>query len=142
MTGLDCNILVQLALADHPAHTATVAVVQTETQRGEPLVFPSLVVTEFLHVVTDARRFDPPLTMIEALDWMEELLANPAFKLLEPTPESLRQTFRWMRQFNLGRKRILDTHLAAVLHTAGVRRLLTSNPSDFMVFGVLETVVP
>ena len=49
---------------------------------------------------------------------------------------------RWMRQFNLGRKRILDTYLAAVLHTAGVRRLLTSNPTDFAVFGALETVVP
>ena len=67
MTGLDCNILVQLALADHPANAATVVAVQAESLRGEPLVFPSLVVTEFLHVVTDARRFDPPLTMIEAL---------------------------------------------------------------------------
>lgn len=142
MTGLDCNILVQLALADHPAHAAAVVAVQNEVQRGDALVFPSLVVTEFLHVVTDARRFDPPLTMIEALDWMEEILANPSFKLLEPTPESLRQTFRWMRQFSLGRKRILDTHLAAVLHTAGARRLITSNPGDFTVFGVLEMVVP
>ena len=103
MTGLDCNILVQLALADHPAHAATVVAVQNEVQRDDALVFPSLVVTEFLHVVTDARRFDPPLTMIEALDWMEEILANPAFKLLELCPESLRQTFRWMRQFSLGR---------------------------------------
>ena len=52
------------------------------------------------------------------------------------------QTIRWMRQFNLGRKRILDTHLAAILYTSGVRRLLTSNPSDFKVFTVLETVTP
>lgn len=142
MTGVDCNILVQLALADHPANAVTVVAVQAEMQRAGLLVFPSLVATEFLHVVTDARRFDPPLTMIEALDWMDEILTTPSFKLLEPSPESLRQTFRWMRQFNLGRKRILDTHLAAVLYTAGVRRLLTSNPGDFTVFGVLETVVP
>ena len=33
-------------------------------------------------------------------------------------------------------------HLAAVLHTAGVRRLLTSNPGDFAAFGVLEAVTP
>ena len=142
MTGLDCNILVQLALADHPANAATLTAVQAETQRGHPLVFPSLVLTEFLHVVTDAKRFAPPLTMSEALDWIEELLTNASFQQLEPTPESLRQTLRWMRQFNLGRKRILDTHLAAVLHTAGVRRLLTSNPADFTVFGVLETITP
>ena len=142
MTGLDCNVLVQLALADHPANAATVAAVQAETQRAGSLVLPPLVVTEFLHVVTDDRRFSPPLTMIEALNWIEEFLANPSVSLLQPTQESLGQTLRWMREFNLGRKRILDTHLAAVLHTAGARRLLTSNPGDFAVFGVLETITP
>ena len=101
-----------------------------------------MIATEFLHVVTDERRFAPPLTMPEALDWIQEFLANPSVSLLEPTQASTNQTLRWMRQFNLGRKRILDTHLAAILHTSGVRRLLTSNPADFAVFGVLETVTP
>ena len=142
MTGLDSNILVQLALQDHPANVATIAAVQAETQRGHRLVFPSLVVDEFLHVITDARRFSPPLTMLEALDWVENFAANPAVGLLEPTPETLRQTLRWLREFNLGRKRILDTQLAAVLHTGGVRRLLTSNPADFTVFGVFEIITP
>ena len=142
MTGLDCNILVQLALADHPANATTVASVQAEVKSGSRPVFPSLVINEFLHVITDARRFSPPLTMAEALDWVDNFLANPAVGLLEPTPESLRQTLRWLRHFNLGRKRILDTHLAAVLHTTGVRRLLTSNPGDFTVFGVFEIVTP
>ena len=142
MTGLDCNILVQLALADHPSNASTTAAVQAEVQRGNRLVFPPLVVTEFLHVVTDERRFAPPLTMSEAIDWLEEFLANPSVTLLEPAPQSLHQTLRWMRQFNLGRKRILDTYLAAVLHTAGVRRLLTANPADFTVFGILQIVAP
>jgi hypothetical protein len=47
-----------------------------------------------------------------------------------------------MRRFNLGRKRILDTHLAAVLHTHGVRKLMTSNPADFAVFQVFDLVTP
>jgi hypothetical protein len=80
--------------------------------------------------------------MAEALDWIDELLKNPAVGLLEPTPASTDQALRWMRQFNLGRKRILDTQFAAVLYVGGVRRLLTSNPADFQVFGVLEAVTP
>jgi hypothetical protein len=36
----------------------------------------------------------------------------------------------------------VDTQLAAVLHVGGVRRLPTSNPGDFAVFGVLEMVMP
>jgi predicted nucleic acid-binding protein len=142
MIGLDCNILVQLAFADHPENAKTLAAVQIETNKGERLVFPSLVVAEFLHVATDDRRFAPPLTMTEALDWIDEFLKNPAVGLLEPTTASMDQTLRWMRQYNLGRKRILDTQLAAILHAGGVHRLLTSNPADFKVFGVLETVTP
>ena len=139
---MDCNILVQIAIADHPANGRTLAAVQAEIQQGKRLVFPSLIVTEFLHVVTDERRFAPPLTMPEAVDWIDEFLTNPAVALLEPTQASMNQTLRWMREFNLGRKRILDTHLAAILHTNGVRRLLTSNPSDFTVFNVFETSTP
>ena len=142
MTGLDSNILIQLALQDHPANKATIAAVEKELQTGSRLIIPSFVADEFLHVITDERRFSPPLTMIEAMAWLEKFLANPVVGLLEPTYESRLQMLRWMRQFNLGRKRILDTHLAAVLHTSGVRRLLTSNPKDFAVFGVIEIIIP
>jgi predicted nucleic acid-binding protein len=142
MIGLDCNILVQLAFADHPAHAKTVATVQNETQAGVKLVFPSLVINEFLHVSTDDKRFAPPLSMSDALGWVDELLMNPAVGLLEPNQATVRQTISWMRQFNLGRKRILDTHLAAILHTNGVDQLLTSNPADFAFFGVLKIVTP
>jgi predicted nucleic acid-binding protein len=142
MIGLDCNILIQLAFADHPANAKTVAFVKAETASGTKLVFPMLVVNEFLHVATDVRRFAPPLTMIEALNWMEEFLKNPMVSLLESNKASADQTLVWMREFNLGRKRVLDTHLAAVLHTAGVRRLLTSNPADFAIFTDLKIVTP
>lgn len=142
MTGLDCNILVQLALADHPANAVTLTAVQAEATQGNKLVFPPLVVAEFLHVSTDARRFAPPLTMTEALDWIEDFMNNPMVGLVFPNAASLDQTLKWMRQLNLGRKRILDTQLAAILNTNGVRRLLTANPADFTVFNVLEVVTP
>jgi hypothetical protein len=54
----------------------------------------------------------------------------------------VRLCLRWLRERHLGRKRILDTQLAATLHRHGVRRLLASNPDDFRVFGVFELVVP
>ncbi len=142
MIGLDCNILVQLAFADHPANAKTLSIVQTETARGTKLVLPALVVTEFLHVATDARRFAPPLSMTEALNWIQDFLENPMVSLLELSRASIEQTFLWLRHFGLGRKRILDTHLAAVLYTGGVRRLLTSNSADFAIFTDLQTIIP
>jgi hypothetical protein len=80
--------------------------------------------------------------MAEAMDWIEEFLKNPAVGLLEPSQASMDQMLLWMRQFKLGRKGVLDTQLAATLHSNGVRRLLTSNPTDFAVFTVMETVIP
>ncbi|MBL8304604.1 MAG: hypothetical protein JNM26_17780 [Ideonella sp.] len=47
----------------------------------------------------------------------------------------------WMRRHQLGRKRILDPQLAAVLWSAGVRTVLTLNPADFQVFG-FQLLVP
>jgi len=73
---------------------------------------------------------------------MEELLTDPRIHLLQPTPASTHLTMEWIKRFALGRKRILDTHLAAVLHTAGINRLLTSDPGDFAVFGVFEIITP
>lgn len=72
------------------------------------------------------------------MSWIEEFLHNPAVGWLHPTPASMDQTPRWMRQFCLGRKRILDTQLAAVLHGNGAYRLFTTNPKDFAVFGGLQ----
>ena len=142
MTGLDSNILVQLAVAEHPRNGATTALFQAEVQRGETFALPSLVATEFLHIVTDGRRFNPPMTQTVALDWIEGFLTLPEVKTVEANEASLRLTLQWMRQFQLGRKRILDTHLAAILYTHGITRLLTSNPGDFSIFQVLETVTP
>jgi predicted nucleic acid-binding protein len=142
MTGIDCNILVQLAIGDHPANGKTVAAVKAETQGGEKLVFPPLVGTEFLHVVTDPRRFEPPLAMDEATDWLKDFLGNSSVSLIHPTDSSMTLTLEWMRQHNLGRKRILDTHLAAVFYSLGIKRLLTSNPADFMIFKDLEIIIP
>jgi hypothetical protein len=62
--------------------------------------------------------------------------------LIQASDASLAQTLEWMRRHKLGRKRILDTHLAAVLYTNGATRLLTSNPADFALFTVLQTVTP
>ena len=40
-----------------------------------------------------------------------------------------------LQRHQLGRKRILDTQLAAILWTAGVRQVFTANPADFKIFG-------
>jgi len=42
----------------------------------------------------------------------------------------------------LGRKRLLDTLLAATYHHAGIQSVLTTNPADFATLGVFRCVTP
>ncbi|HLE36204.1 MAG TPA: hypothetical protein VI699_03555 [Candidatus Acidoferrales bacterium] len=51
-----------------------------------------------------------------------------------PTAESTRLFLDWLEEHKLGRKRLLDTMLAATLQTGGVTSLLTLNQKDFTVF--------
>ncbi len=44
--------------------------------------------------------------------------------------------------FQLGRKRVLDTALAATIDAAGVTRIATFNSSDFAVFAFLQVEDP
>jgi predicted nucleic acid-binding protein len=96
MIGLDCNILVQLAFADHPFNARTVSAVKAEAGGGSQLVIAPLVLTEFLHVVTDAKRFDPPFSMSEALEWRDTFLATPAVRVLLPNHASIHRSFVYL----------------------------------------------
>jgi predicted nucleic acid-binding protein len=59
-----------------------------------------------------------------------------------PGPTVVHRMLDLLATMRLGRKRILDTALAATLESAGVTRLATLNAADFRVFSFLEVVDP
>jgi len=136
MIGADTTFLVQLELVELSAHQAAHALLRREVLQPQvPLALAPQVLAEFIHVVTDPRRFQKPLTTAEALAkarfWWNAAEVQPVF----PSTESTVLFLDWMQRHQLGRKRILDTQLAAILWTSGVRQLLTANPGDFQIFG-------
>ncbi len=139
MHGVDTTFLVQIELREAPGHSLARAWLDRRLDDGGPiLAIAPQILTEFIHVVTDPKRFSQPLEMGEALDraqlWWEACEVKPVF----PDQESSRLTLQWLRDHRLGRKRLLDTQLAATYYTAGVVRLLTSNAADFENFGVFS----
>lgn len=140
MTGLDTNVLVALALANHPDHSRAVAEVERLRNDGEELVISPSVAAEFLHVVTDAKRVSPAREMREAIEWFESWNRAVSPRWVEFSDQALRLWMRWMRTHQLGRKRILDTQYSAALHAHGVRQVMTKNETDFSIFGVFEFV--
>jgi len=59
-----------------------------------------------------------------------------------PDDAAARQFLAWLQQFSLGRKRLLDTLLAATYRQASIQSLLTTNQADFLVFSVFTCIAP
>jgi predicted nucleic acid-binding protein len=136
MTGLDTNVLVALASSTHPSHAQAVNVFEQRLADGDEIALGLLIAAEFLHVITDPKRVTPPLEMREAIEWLDGWAARVQPKWLGPSQNTKDVWLAWMKQFQLGRKRILDTQYAALLYTNDVKTILTNNPDDFRVFRV------
>jgi hypothetical protein len=100
------------------------------------------VLAEFLHIVTDSRRFAQPLDMTTALQLAAQWWTAREVVRVFPDHAATWQFLAWLQQFSLGRKRLLDTLLAATYEQAGIQSLLTTNPADFAIFGVFSCITP
>lgn len=139
MIGLDTSFLIGLAIREHPKHPACWRLFEEEILDGTAtMAIAPQVLAEFCHVATDPRRFERPLDMQAALD-MCALWWNAQECRQVPIDADAGALFvTWMRSFRLGRKRLLDTLLAASYYSAGVRRLATTDWRDFACYGVFE----
>ena len=141
--ALDTDALVHWQMAGTEHHEATLRFIERAVRDdGARLGLTPQVLNEFLHVTTDHRRFQNPMTMRQAVGRVRDLWSAPECEPVLPGVESVHRTFALLEKYNLGRKRILDTALAAVLESARVSRLVTFNGRDFEVFPFLEVINP
>jgi predicted nucleic acid-binding protein len=140
--GLDTGFLVAAELMEHAEHIAARDTLARLLAAGDFIGIAPQVLAEFIHVVTDSRRFAQPLDMTAARRLAEQWWTAREVVRVFPDDGATRQFLAWLQQFSLGRKRLLDTLLAATYQAAGIQSLLTTNPSDFAVFGVFTCITP
>lgn len=129
MIGIDTNILVAHSIPDHPLHGRVRKRIDQFLSEGRNFAITSGVLAEFIHVVTDPKRFENPLTMEEALESVCIWSDAQEVLLQHPDHEAHQLWLRWLGRHRLGRKRLLDTLIAATWYVAGVREIFTLNPS-------------
>ena len=132
--GLDTSFLVAVEVACHPEHAAARAVAERLRRAGDRFVITPQVVAEFLHVVTDPKRFSASLTMEQALERVKLWWDAKDAERVVPTDGTVTWFLTAIAKHRLGRKRVLDSLLAGTSHTAGISSVLTLNPADFVVF--------
>jgi predicted nucleic acid-binding protein len=140
--GLDTGFLVAAELLEHAEHVAARDTFARLLAGGDLIAIAPQVLAEFIHVATDPRRFSLPLDITAARQVAEQWWTASDVVQVFPDDAATKQFFSWLQQFALGRKRLLDTLLAATYLQAGVQSLLTTNPSDFGVFGVFTCITP
>jgi predicted nucleic acid-binding protein len=109
---------------------------------GDSLALAPQVLAEFVHVVTDPRRFALPLAMDVARDVAQKWWTAKHVIQIVCDAASVALFFEWHREHGLGRKRILDTLLAATYRAAGISSILTTNAVDFAILGGFDCVTP
>lgn len=138
--GLDSGFLVAAEVAEHADHRAARQTLSTLVAAGDRIALAPQVLAECIHVVTDPRRFTEPLGMDEARGIAEQWWTASEVERVFANDTATQQFLSWLQQFSFGRKRLLDTRLAATYHQAGIHSILTTNASDFVIFGVFNCI--
>jgi predicted nucleic acid-binding protein len=133
--GLDTSFLVAVEVSSHEEHASARARFQRFLKAGDTFSLSPQILAEFIHVVTDPRRFSAPLTLEQAVERAEIWWNGAEIVQVFPTTESTHIFLEFLGEHKLGRKRLLDTMLASTLKARGVTSILTLNRNDFAVFG-------
>jgi predicted nucleic acid-binding protein len=142
MIGADTTFLVQLEIQEAAEHVRAHEVLRREILGpDEKLALAPQVLTEFLHIVTEPRRFSRPLTMEQARDKARFWWAAREVQHVFPSEAAASLFLDWHARHQLGRKRLLDTMLGATLWAAGVRSVVSSNAGDFSTLG-FDVITP
>jgi len=142
MIGLDTGFLVAWAVPEHANHAACRLLAADAVRQGWTFGITTGILAEFLHVVIDPRRFAHPLTMADATAVASFWSHAAEVSLLRQDSGVTTTWLDWLTRHQLGRKRLLDTLIAATWHSAGITEVWTLNPDDFAVFGCFRLLVP
>ena len=140
--GLDTGFLVAAEVSGHPDHLAARQKLRQYRTAGDRFALAPQVLAEFIHVVTDLKRFSQPLKTDEALTRDELWWNSPEVYQLNPDGPTITIFLGWIRLHFLGRKCILDTMLAATFRAEQISSVLTTTARDFVVLGGFVCVTP
>ncbi len=104
--GLDTSFLVAIEIAEHACHAEARRMLDEFLDRGDRFALAPQILAEFVHTVTDPRRFQVPLTMETALRHSEKWWSASEVDQTMPNDNALTCFLVWLLCHRLGRKRV------------------------------------
>ena len=136
----DTDFLVAVEVRGHEFHRAASDLLAKLLADGHEIGVTPQALAEFIHVATDSRRLPDPMTVEEATDRAERWWQAKETARIFPDFSSTLSWLDLLRRHRLGRKRLLDTMLAAMCKANAIGKIITNNEDDFRAFGFLEVV--
>ena len=98
--GLDTGFLVAAEVAEHADHTAAQETLGRLIAASDQIAIAPQLLAEFIHIVTDPRRFSKPLDIAAARNAAEQWwTARDAVRVF-PDDGATRQFLSWLQQFS------------------------------------------
>jgi len=132
MKIIDVNVLLYIVNPDAEQHLAVRKWWEAVAASGQPLGFSWLVIIGFIRISTNRRAFYDPLTVQEALAYMDEWLALPNARIVQEANDHWQVVRDLLATVGTAGNLTSDAHLAALAmsHHAAV----ASCDADFLRF--------
>ena len=141
MILLDTNVLVHAAGAQSLRHTKAKEL-RDQAVAGEfEACIAAQVLTEFYAVVTDPRRFQPPLAPSQAQRELRAYLAS-SLKVIFPKETTVTRMLNLLGSRSVRSGKIFHVFLVATMLDNGVRQIYTENTDDFKRIDGIEAINP
>jgi toxin-antitoxin system PIN domain toxin len=137
---LDLNLLLYAVDSDAAPHERARAWFEEVLSGTEAVGFAWTVLLGFARISTNPQIYRQPLSSREALDLIDDWLAQPVVKVVEPTVRHAAILRELLEPIGVGGNLVSDAHLAALAIEHGAE--LCSRDNDFARFSGLRWVDP
>lgn len=128
----DLNLLLYAIDEEAPQHQTARAWLEEILSGTEEIGFAWVVLLGFVRLSTNAAVFERPLQVSEALDYVDEWLAQPAATVVNPSVEHAAHLRDLLKPLGTAGNLTTDAHLAALAIEHGAE--LCSRDADFSRF--------
>lgn len=140
MILVDTNLLIYAVDMDAPAHGAALEWLNATFSSGTQIGLPWVVLTGFIRITTNHRAMRSPMSVDQALAYVEQFLQQPNVSTVNPGERHWLILSSLLRHSGSGGNLTTDAHIAAMALEQGYT--VYSADNDFKRFTGLDHVNP
>ena len=140
MILLDANLLLYAYDSESPYHEPSRSWLESTLSSGRAVRLALVTLLAFVRIASDRRIYTHPLSPEEACSLVEQWLALPNVRLLQPGPRAWRLLSTMCEEGQAKGAMVMDAHIAALAMEHGAS--IATTDRDFTRFPGIELVNP